>query len=194
MILCAHAGLRRATVAQYTANFNADVATYRQTVLTAFQQVEDSIATLRVLSQQIAQQQIAVRCRALPRHRHEALQGRSQSLSQRHHRSDDVAFRPADRAPPARKPDDCCGPTGPGPRRRLGYPPSFPLPVGSPAPLPSDSWLDSLIRRCSSRRGSTVPRDGRASQCGRSSIAASPANTLTGLQESSVTFQVHAWL
>jgi NodT family efflux transporter outer membrane factor (OMF) lipoprotein len=47
------AGLRRATVAQYTAQFNADVASYRQTVLTAFQQVEDFIATLRVVSDQI---------------------------------------------------------------------------------------------------------------------------------------------
>ena len=55
------AGLRRATVAQYTANYNADVATYRQRVLTAFQQVEDYIATLRVTSQQMTQQEIAVR-------------------------------------------------------------------------------------------------------------------------------------
>ncbi len=34
-------GLRRATVNQYIATYNADVASYRQTVLTAFQQVED---------------------------------------------------------------------------------------------------------------------------------------------------------
>jgi NodT family efflux transporter outer membrane factor (OMF) lipoprotein len=55
------AGLRRATVAQYTATYNADVATYRQTVLTAFQQVEDYIATLRVTSQQITQEDTAVK-------------------------------------------------------------------------------------------------------------------------------------
>ncbi len=55
------AGLRRATVAQYTAAYRADVAAYRQTVLTAFQQVEDYVATLRVLSQQIARQDAAVR-------------------------------------------------------------------------------------------------------------------------------------
>jgi len=54
------AGLRKATVAQYTAQYNADVAAYRQTVLTAFQQVEDYIATLRILSQQIARQDAAV--------------------------------------------------------------------------------------------------------------------------------------
>jgi len=54
------AGLRKATVAQYTAQYNAAGAAYRQTVLTAFQQVEDYIATLRVTSQQIAKQEEAV--------------------------------------------------------------------------------------------------------------------------------------
>ena len=55
------AGLRRATVTQYTATYNADVAGYKQTVLTAFQQVEDYIATLRVVSAQIYRQQEAVK-------------------------------------------------------------------------------------------------------------------------------------
>ena len=50
------AGLRRATVQQFIALYNADVAGYRQTVLTAFQQVEDSMATVRILSKQIQQQ------------------------------------------------------------------------------------------------------------------------------------------
>jgi outer membrane protein TolC len=54
------AGLRRATVAQYSAQFDADAAAYRQTVLTAFQQVEDYIATVRVGSQQLGRQQAAV--------------------------------------------------------------------------------------------------------------------------------------
>jgi NodT family efflux transporter outer membrane factor (OMF) lipoprotein len=54
------AGLRRATIEQYTATYNADLAAYKQTVLTAFQQVEDYIATLRVLSQEITLQQSAV--------------------------------------------------------------------------------------------------------------------------------------
>jgi NodT family efflux transporter outer membrane factor (OMF) lipoprotein len=53
------AGLRQATVAQYTALYNGSLATYRQTVLTAFQQVEDSVATLRILSRQIVQQDAA---------------------------------------------------------------------------------------------------------------------------------------
>lgn len=54
------AGLRNATVAQYTAQYNADVAAYKQTVLTSFQQVEDSIATLRVASDQIAREENAL--------------------------------------------------------------------------------------------------------------------------------------
>jgi len=54
------AGLRKATVAQYTAQFNADVAAYRQVVLTAFQQVEDSSAALRITSQQIERERVAV--------------------------------------------------------------------------------------------------------------------------------------
>jgi NodT family efflux transporter outer membrane factor (OMF) lipoprotein len=47
------AGLRRATVNQYIETYNADVASYRQTVLTAFQQVEDYLAALRIQSQQL---------------------------------------------------------------------------------------------------------------------------------------------
>ena len=45
---------------QYVAIYNADVASYRQTVLTAFQQVEDSLSQTRILSQQIQQQRGAV--------------------------------------------------------------------------------------------------------------------------------------
>ncbi len=45
---------------QYVAIYNADVASYRQTVLTAFQQVEDYLAQTRILSQQIQQQRNAV--------------------------------------------------------------------------------------------------------------------------------------
>ena len=55
------AGLRRATVLQFEATYNADVASYRQTVLTAFQQVEDFLAAVRILSQQIELQQEAVK-------------------------------------------------------------------------------------------------------------------------------------
>jgi NodT family efflux transporter outer membrane factor (OMF) lipoprotein len=50
------AGLRRAAVQQFLALYNADVAGYRQTVLTAFQQVEDFLAAVRILSKQIQQE------------------------------------------------------------------------------------------------------------------------------------------
>ncbi len=55
------AGLRAATVAQYRAAYDSSVAQYRQTVLAAFQQVEDNLASLRILEQQIQQQDVAVR-------------------------------------------------------------------------------------------------------------------------------------
>jgi NodT family efflux transporter outer membrane factor (OMF) lipoprotein len=54
------AGLRRATVRQFIALYNADVAGYRQTVLTAFQQVEDFLAAERILSEQTEKQKEAV--------------------------------------------------------------------------------------------------------------------------------------
>jgi NodT family efflux transporter outer membrane factor (OMF) lipoprotein len=54
------AGLRRATVQQYQASHQQAVANYRQTVLTAFQQVEDNLAALRILSEDIEQQEAAI--------------------------------------------------------------------------------------------------------------------------------------
>jgi NodT family efflux transporter outer membrane factor (OMF) lipoprotein len=49
-------GLRGATIDQAVASYNATVAGYRQTVLTAFQQVEDFLAQGRILPQEIEQQ------------------------------------------------------------------------------------------------------------------------------------------
>jgi NodT family efflux transporter outer membrane factor (OMF) lipoprotein len=54
------AGLRRAAVQQFVATYNADLAAYRQTVLSAFQQVEDGLAEVRILSKEIQQEQQAV--------------------------------------------------------------------------------------------------------------------------------------
>ena len=54
------AGLRKATVQQYRATYDETVADYQQTVLTAFQQVEDDLSSLRILSQDIDQQNQAV--------------------------------------------------------------------------------------------------------------------------------------
>jgi NodT family efflux transporter outer membrane factor (OMF) lipoprotein len=54
------AGLRRATVEQYRSQYDETVANYRQTVLTGFQQVEDNLATLRILEKEIQQQDTAI--------------------------------------------------------------------------------------------------------------------------------------
>jgi NodT family efflux transporter outer membrane factor (OMF) lipoprotein len=54
------AGQRKATVQQFQAAYDRTAALYRQTVLTAFQQVEDNLAALRILAEQIEQQTTAV--------------------------------------------------------------------------------------------------------------------------------------
>ncbi len=53
-------GARSAAVAAARANYDQAVATYRQTVLTGFQQVEDELSTLRILEQQAAAEALAV--------------------------------------------------------------------------------------------------------------------------------------
>lgn len=55
------AGLRRAQTEQAIATYDQDVANYRQTVLTAFQNVEDNLAALRILEQEAAVQDEAVK-------------------------------------------------------------------------------------------------------------------------------------
>ncbi len=54
------AGQRKAAVAQSRAVYDGTVAQYRQTVLAAFQQVEDALAALRLLEQETQQQEKAV--------------------------------------------------------------------------------------------------------------------------------------
>jgi NodT family efflux transporter outer membrane factor (OMF) lipoprotein len=54
------AGRRRATSESARANYDAAVATYRQSSLTAFQEVEDNVAALRILEDETQQQQQAV--------------------------------------------------------------------------------------------------------------------------------------
>jgi hypothetical protein len=53
-------GLRKAVTEQSRAIYQGTVANYRQTVLTAFQEVEDNLSTLRILSQELQQQNAAV--------------------------------------------------------------------------------------------------------------------------------------
>lgn len=54
-------GLYRAQIHQYVATYNADLAAYRQTILEAFQQVEDYLASVRIYSQETLRQQDAVK-------------------------------------------------------------------------------------------------------------------------------------
>jgi NodT family efflux transporter outer membrane factor (OMF) lipoprotein len=53
-------GLRRGLLNQYKAQYEANAAAYRQTVLTAFQQTEDYLAAERFLGQQRQEQQEAI--------------------------------------------------------------------------------------------------------------------------------------
>jgi len=55
------AGMRSAQVAAARASYDQAIANYRQTVLAAFQQVEDELAALRILEQQAEVQDRAVR-------------------------------------------------------------------------------------------------------------------------------------
>ena len=54
------AGRRRATSDVALASYDASVANYRETALTAFQQVEDNLAALRILEQESKEQREAV--------------------------------------------------------------------------------------------------------------------------------------
>jgi len=55
------AGLRRAQTDQAIAAYDESVANYRQSVLTAFQDVEDNLAALRILEQEASVQEEAVK-------------------------------------------------------------------------------------------------------------------------------------
>ena len=55
------AGLRNAQVRAAVAVFDQDLANYRQTVLTAFQQVEDQLAALRIFAEEQKVQDAAVK-------------------------------------------------------------------------------------------------------------------------------------
>jgi multidrug efflux pump len=54
------AGKKRAVTEQAWASYRGTVANYRETVLAAFQEVEDNLASLRILSQELQQQDAAV--------------------------------------------------------------------------------------------------------------------------------------
>ncbi len=114
-------GLRRATVKQFITTYNADVASYRQTVLTAFQQVEDNLASVRILSQQILE--AAAGGNVVRRSLESgdgAIPDRGRSLSRCGNGADDSAKQSADAGQSACAGNDCFGAADRGVGRRLG--------------------------------------------------------------------------
>jgi hypothetical protein len=114
-------GSRSAQVEQARAAYDQNIASYRQTVLTGFQQVEDELSTLRILEQQASVEVEAVKDGAgggAPDP--EPVQGRHRALQQRHHRPGDRASGRGNRDQRHRKPADRQRDADRGHRRRLG--------------------------------------------------------------------------
>ena len=98
-------GLRRARRAQAEAAYDITVAQYKQTVLGAFQQVEDELALLRVLDQETVLQDQAVRSsKQAEQPRDQPVPRRHRQLPQRGDGADAVAHQPAYRRAAARPP------------------------------------------------------------------------------------------
>ncbi|MGH9445308.1 MAG: TolC family protein, partial [Terriglobia bacterium] len=70
-------GRRKWTVREEQAFYKSDVAFYRQTVLTAFQQVEDNLAALRILENEANAEDVAVKAaqRSLQLERYQYVSG-----------------------------------------------------------------------------------------------------------------------
>ena len=88
------AGRRRGVVAEQQAAYDATVAAYRETVLTAMQQVEDNLAALRILAGRGGQSAANHPSRqSCSRHIVGAVPGRNGGLSYGHHFTGDAAQR-----------------------------------------------------------------------------------------------------
>ena len=115
------AGRRNATSEAATANYDALVATYRQTTLTAFQQVEDNLAALRVLAQEAEEQRRAVAVSAgIPAARHESVRRWGGHVPASHHRPDHCADQRTERRQHPAAADERQRAADQGDRRRLG--------------------------------------------------------------------------
>ena len=132
-------GKRRAQVRLTQAAYDATVANYRQTVLTGFQQVEDSLAELRILSEEAEIVGPGGRSRAaVARHLDDPISRGTHELSAGHHRADQLAAestggRRNSHATPGRE-----RVLDPGPRRRMGR-------VAAAVPL--EGLMSGLTRR-----------------------------------------------
>ena len=98
----------------------SDRCEYRQTVLTAFQQVEDNLASLRILSQDIEQQDAAVEAAGRSLRKPPPATGRARSLSQRDRGANDPAERSANSRELPHAANGRERPADQGARRRLG--------------------------------------------------------------------------
>ncbi len=115
------AGLRRATVQQFRAQYDETVANYREAVLTAFQQVEDNLSTLRILSQEIRLEDSAVRVRAANSgHRPGPLPAGTRSVFECDYGADGFAFQSGNERHASHSADDRQQRPDPGARRRVG--------------------------------------------------------------------------
>ena len=115
------AGQRRALTDQARQQYEAQVSAYRNTVIQAFQDVEDNLSTLRILDQEtVVEQRAVAAAAALLQHLQPALQGRRHRLSRSAHRGNHAAHRSAhphrSRIPPVHG----VGAADPRPGRRLG--------------------------------------------------------------------------
>ena len=116
-------GLRRAVSDQAIAAYDGQVAQYRQTVLTGFQEVEDNLAALRLLEEEARYLDEAVTQRAaVPGADDEPVPGRHRELSQRHRRADHRAQQRAHAVERTGSPVPRQCPARPGGRRRVGRP------------------------------------------------------------------------
>ena len=115
-------GLRRATVRQFTATYNADVAGYRQTVLTAFQQVEDYLrrGPHPVAAGPAATARGPIGPALRRRTGAGALPDRHRPVHRRGHGAEYAAQRSANPGEPAHPGDDVLRPVDRSPRRRMG--------------------------------------------------------------------------
>ena len=114
------AGRRRSGVDQATAAYDQTTAVYRASVLSAFREVEDQLAALRVLEDEEAVQARAGRCGgAFGDARHEPVSRRYRQLSRGDSGAERGAREPARGAGRAHPPDDGHRAADEGARRRL---------------------------------------------------------------------------
>ncbi len=114
-------GRRGAALENAQAAYDATVAAYRQTVLSAFQEVEDDLANLRYLCRRGGAGAGSGGSRpAGAGPRDGTVSGGNRFLSERHHDPDHRIRRPADRHHHPAAADDCGSGSRQGARRRLG--------------------------------------------------------------------------